>query len=140
MCSPLWPVDADMHRMPLRTSRQQFDSLPHEGHFPGLRPDQVRVFHELQPYQAGDTNRDYIGRTMTHLAESLAAVERGDPLVCAWATNFEPEFQLPDGARVDSLTVEPGGRLAPGMIFARFRVTPADAAAAVRVRRMPPSI
>lgn len=28
VCSPLWPVDADMHRMPLCTSRQQFDSLP----------------------------------------------------------------------------------------------------------------
>jgi hypothetical protein len=44
----LWPVDPDTHRMPLVATAEEFDALVLEGHLLALRPDQVRVFRELQ--------------------------------------------------------------------------------------------
>lgn len=134
VCARLAPIDPVLHRMPLCGTRQEFDALVPQGHLLGLRPDQVRVLHELQPYQGGDENRDYIGRTMTHLAETLAAAEAGGPLVSAWATNYRPELQVPDGARIDSVTLEPNGLLSERKLLARFHVTPLDAVGDSRIR------
>lgn len=134
VCAPLMPIDPALHRMPLCGSRQEFDALVPQGHLLGLRPDQVRVLHELQPYQGGDRNRDDIGRLMSHLAEALTVVETDGQLVSTWATNSPPELQVPDGASIDSVTVEPSGLLSEGKLLARFRVTPSDAAGDTRIR------
>lgn len=134
VCAPLVPIDPVLHRMPLCRTRQQFDALVPQGHLLGLRPDQVRVLHQVQPYQKGDENRDYIGRTMAHLAEALAAVEAGDQLVSIWATNYRPELQVPDGAHINSVTFEPSGLLSESRILARFLVTPSDAMVDARIR------
>ncbi|KAB1651728.1 hypothetical protein F8O01_17645 [Pseudoclavibacter chungangensis] len=134
VCASLVPIDPALHRMPLCETRQEFDALVPQGHLLGLRPDQVRVLHELQPYQGGDGNRDYIGRVMAHLAEALAVVETDGQLVSAWATNSSPELQVPDGASIDSVSVEPSGLLSEGKLLARFRVTPSGAVADTRIR------
>lgn|GEM_PF-623023 len=134
VCAPLGPIDPALHRMPLCGTRQEFDALVPQGHLLGLRPDQVRVLHELQPYRGGNGSRDYIGRVMAHLAKALAVVETDGQLVSTWATNSSPEFQVPDGASIDSVSVESSGLLSEGKLLARFRVTPSDAVADTRIR------
>lgn len=134
VCTPLRPIEAALHRMPLCEVRAEFDLLVAQGNLLGLRPDQVRVLQDLQPYQAGDKNRDYIGAVMTHLAGGLAAAATGRRLVCAWATNYQPEFQLPDGALVDTLTVQAGGLLAQRTLLAEFQIVPSEGAVTTRVR------
>ena len=134
VCTPLGPIDPDMHRMPLCSSREEFDSLVPNEHFVGLRPDQVRVLHELQPYQSGNANRDYIGHTVTHLAESLEAAELGNEVVGVWATNYEPEFHPPAGSKVESFDVQQSGLLQSRKLLARFHVTPPDTVGEVQVR------
>ena len=134
VCTPLGPIDPDMHRMPLCSSREEFDSLVPNEHFLGLRPDQVRFLHELQPYQSGDANRDYIGHIVTHLAECLDAAELGNELVGVWATNYEPEFHPPAGSKIESFDVEQSGPLQSWKLLARFHVAPPDTVGEVQVR------
>ena len=134
VCTPLGPIDPDMHRMPLCSSREEFDSLVPNEHFLGLRPDQVRFLHELQPYQSGDANRDYIGHIVTHLAECLDAAELGNELVGVWATNYEPEFHPPAGSKIESFDVEQSGPLQSWKLLARFHVAPPDTVGKVQVR------
>ncbi|MGB7979855.1 MAG: hypothetical protein WCF36_03555 [Candidatus Nanopelagicales bacterium] len=43
MCMPMWPVDPDLHRMPLMATAEEFDALVPDGQLLGLRPDQVLV-------------------------------------------------------------------------------------------------
>jgi len=95
---------------------------------------QVRVLHELQPYQSGNANRDYIGHTVTHLAESLEAAELGNEVVGVWATNYEPEFHPPAGSKVESFDVQQSGLLQSRKLLARFHVTPPDTVGEVQVR------
>ena len=52
----------------------------------------------------------------------------------AWATNYDPELQIPDGATVESVTLQPSGLLSDGKLLARFHVTPPAAVARTRVR------
>lgn len=134
VCNALWPVEPDEHRIPLCENPSEFNSLVDDGLLLGLRPDQVRVLHQLQPYQSGDESREYIGRTMSHLAAALAAAKRGQRLVRAWATNFEPEFHPDDGVTVQELTLDPGGLLSPHLRLMQFRVAPPEAAHGIRVR------
>lgn len=134
VCAPLAPIDPALHRMPLCKNQQEFDALVPQGHLLGLRPDQVGVLHQLQPYQGGNENRDYIGRTMAHLAAALTAAEAGGPLVSAWATNYRPELQVPDGARIGSVALEPNGLLSERKLLARFHVTPPEAVRDSRIR------
>jgi hypothetical protein len=61
VCTPMWPVDPDLHRMPLMTTAEEFDVLVPNGHFLGLRPDQVRVLRELQPFAAGSSAAVFVG-------------------------------------------------------------------------------
>ncbi|MGP5247868.1 hypothetical protein [Corynebacterium flavescens] len=134
VCAPLAPINPSLHQMPLCGSQQDFDALVSQGHLLGLRQDQVRVLHDLQPYQGGDEIRDYIGRTMTHLAEALAAAKTGEPLVSVWVTSFQPELQPPDGVRIDSVALEVSGLMSERKLLARFQVTPPEAARNLRIR------
>jgi hypothetical protein len=134
VCNPICPVDPELHRMPLCRSRAEFDGLFAQGLLLGLRPDQVRTLQDLQPYQRGEKSRNLIGRTMLHLAEGLAAAERREELMCAWATNSAPKWYPPPGARLEFMEAETGGPLATPLRLARFRVSPPEAVTKVRVR------
>jgi len=135
VCTPLWPVDPELHRMPLSATEADFHSLVPAGELLGLRPDQVRVLQQFQPWVDGSPAAQLIGSHMTHLADCLAATQRADPLVGAWASTIDvPELELPDGATLTALTPGGDGLLAPDRLLARFDIDPPELAHAVSIR------
>lgn len=129
VCSSLAPIEPDLHQMPLAASKAAFVALLDDGRLLGLRPDQVRVLEELQPFTAGSESALFIGKHMTHLADALGHVERGEPLVCVWASSLNPpEVWLPSGVTIESMDTLSDGPLKPHHVVARFRVAPADRA------------
>lgn len=135
VCSSLAPIDSDLHQMPLAASQAEFAALLDDGRLLGLRPDQVRVLEELQPYITGSDGALFVGKHMTHLAEALRRVERGEPLVCVWASSINPpEVWLPSGVTVESMDTISDGPLKPHHVVAQFRVAPADRAREVASR------
>jgi hypothetical protein len=126
VCMPLWPVDADLHRMPLVGTAEEFDALVPDGQLLGLRPDQVRVLRELQPFAAGSSAAAFVGTHMSHLAAALNALGRGERLVCGWATHTGPDLRIPDGATLVRLETEPDGPLTSPRLLATFEVDPPE--------------
>lgn len=133
VCTPMWPVDPDLHRMPLMTTAEEFDVLVPNGHFLGLRPDQVRVLRELQPFAAGSSAAVFVGTHMSHLAAALDALGRGERLVCGWATHTGPDLRLPDGATLVWFETESDGPLTSPRLLATFQVDPPETAGQVEV-------
>jgi len=133
VCTSMWPVEPDLHRMPLMTTSAEFDALVPNGHLLGLRPDQVRVLRELQPFAAGSSAAGFVGTHMSHLAAALGALGQGQRLVCGWATHNGPELRLPDGAALVSFETESDGPLASPRLLATFQVDPPEAAGDVEV-------
>lgn len=134
VCSSMAPIDPDHHQMPLAFSKAEFDTHHEDGRLLGLRPDQVRVLEELQPFAAGTMAFEFVGKHMSHLARALAAAERGEPLVSVWASNHQPELRMPSGVTLEALETVPDGPLKPHRLLARFRVSPADRVSEVQVR------
>lgn len=127
VCAPLWPVDPEAHRMPLAGTPAEFDALVPDGQLLGLRPDQVRTLRELQPFTNGSPAAQFISLQMSHLTAALAALERGERLVCAWATHTGPEVRLPDGVTLSSLETASDGPLTSPRLLATIRVDPPQA-------------
>lgn len=110
----------DKHSMPLCLEAAEFDDLPYDGFLMGLRPDQVNVLRDLQPFA-----RDgFVGLHMRHLAESLRRAQVGGQLVSIWAGRANPQPNLPDGYALASIAIdEPGALDAPKRV-ATLTVSP----------------
>jgi hypothetical protein len=134
VCTSFGPVDAALHTMPLTATAAEFVALIPDGRLLGLRPDQVRVLEEFQPFKSDGESAQLIGTHMQHLAGALERLERGDTLVCGWATHTGPEVHTPEGATLLSVDPEPNGPLAAPRPLITFKVDPPEAAPAVQIR------
>jgi hypothetical protein len=134
VCTSFGPVDAALHTMPLTATAAEFVALIPDGSLLGLRPDQVRVLEEFQPFKSDGESAQLIGTHMQHLAGALERLERGDTLVCGWATHTGPEVHTPEGATLLSVDPEPNGPLAAPRPLITFKVDPPEAAPAVQIR------
>lgn len=134
MCTPFGPVDATLHTMPLTATAAEFATLIPDGHLLGLRPDQVRVLEKFQPFATVSKSILHMASHMQHLAGALERLDRGDTLVCGWATHTGPEVQTPEGASLLSLETEPDGPLTAPRPLIKFRVNPPEAAPRVQIR------
>jgi hypothetical protein len=134
VCTSLGSVDAALHTMPLTATAAEFAALIPDGQLLGLRPDQVRVLEKFQPFASGSESARLIGVHMQHLAGALERLERGDGLVCGWATHTGPEVHAPEGATLLSVDTEPDGPLAAPRPLITFRVDPPEAAPGVQIR------
>lgn len=112
-------LDVEKHAMPLCFDRAHFESLADEGWLMGLRPDQVGVVRDMQPFAADD----FVGHHMRHLA--LALEGSATPgLFTIWAGRAEPKPDLPAGYALARLDIEEPGRLAAAKRLATLRVQP----------------
>lgn len=134
VCTSFGPVDAALHTMPLTATAAEFAALIPDGQLLGLRPDQVRVLENFQPFESGSESAQLIGAHMQHLAGALERLERGDALVCGWATHTGPEVHAPESATLLSVDTEPDGPLAAPRPLITFRVDPPKAAPGVQIR------
>lgn len=134
VCTSFGPVEATLHTMPLTATAEEFAALIPEGRLLGLRPDQVRVLETFQPFATGGRSARLIASHMQHLAGALERLDRGERVVCGWATHTGPDLQTPEGATLLSFETEPDGPLAEPRALITFRVDPPDAAPGVRIR------
>jgi len=110
----------DKHSMPLCLEAAEFDDLPYDGFLMGLRPDQVNVLRDLQPFA-----RDgFVGLHMRHLAESLRRAQVGGQLVSIWAGRANPQPNLPDGYALASIAIDEPGTLDAPKRLATLTVNP----------------
>lgn len=110
----------DKHSMPLCVEPSEFDDLPYDGYLMGLRPDQVNVLRDVQPFA-----RDgFVGVHMRHLAESLRRAQAGGQLVSIWAGPANPQPNLPDGYALASITIDEPGPLDIPKRLATLMVSP----------------
>jgi hypothetical protein len=134
VCASLGPIDANLHTMPLTATAAEFTALIADERLLGLRPDQIRVLEQFQPFATGGTAAVLIASHMQHLAGALERLDRGDALVCSWATLTGPEVLIPEGASLLSCMTERNGPLASPRPLITFRVDPPEAAPGVQIR------
>ncbi len=133
-CTSFGPVDPTLHTMPLATTVAEFTALIPDGQLLALRPDQLRLLEKFQPCAHGNESADLIGTQMQHFASALDRLDRGESLICGWATHTGPEVQTPEGACLLSFDTEPDGPLAEPRPLITFRVDPPEAAPSVQIR------
>lgn len=110
----------DKHSMPLCFEATEFDDLPYDGQLMGLRPDQVNVLRDVQPFA-----RDGFVRVhMRHLAQAIIRAQAGGELVSIWAGRANPQPNLPDGYALASITIDEPGLLDVPKRLAILTVSP----------------
>ena len=124
VCTPLWPVDPDLHQMPLMMTSEDFDALIPNGYLLGLRPDQVRTLRTVQPFTSDGSGEVFVGAHMRHLAAALDALKQNRPLACSWATCAGPDLRPPDKATLTRIKTELDGPLAHPRVLATFQIDP----------------
>lgn len=110
----------DKHSMPLCFDAAEFDDLPYDGYLMGLRPDQVNVVRDVQPFATDG----FVGIHMRHLAESLRRAQAGGQLVSIWAGRANPQPILPDGYALASIAIDEPGTLDVPKRLATLTVSP----------------
>lgn len=113
-------LGVDKHAMPLCFDAAEFDELPYGGHLMGLRPDQVNVVRDVQPF----TSDGFVGVHIHHLAQALVRARAGGQLVSIWAGRANPQPNLPDGYTFDAVAVDEPGTLDRPKRLATLKVSP----------------
>lgn len=114
------PSAPDKHTMPLCLDAAEFDELPEKGRLIGLRPDQMNVVRDLQPF-AEDR---FVGLHMRHFALALDRAQSGERLVSTWAGPAHPQPNLPAGYTLGAVTLDPPGTLDVPKRLATLEVSP----------------
>jgi hypothetical protein len=110
----------DKHSMPLCSDASDFDNLPYEGWLMGLRPDQVNVVRDLQPF----AKDGFVSVHMRHLAAALRRAQSGGHLVSIWAGRADPQPDLPDGYSIAGVALDEPGVLEVPKRLATLQVCP----------------
>lgn len=113
-------VVADKHSMPLCFDEPEFDELPDEGFLMGLRPDQVNVIRDVQPFATDG----FVGLHMRHFALALRRVQSGDRLFSIWAGRADPQPELPEGYALAEVAIDEPGTLDAPKRLATLTVSP----------------
>jgi hypothetical protein len=110
----------EKHSMPLCLAASEFEELADEGWLSGLRPDQVNVVRDVQPF----AKDGFVGVHMRHFALALRRSESGGRLVSIWAGRADPQPDLPDGYTLAAVTLDEPGNLEVPKRLATLRVSP----------------
>ena len=113
-------VVVDRHAMPLCLASSDFSELPHEGWLMGLRPDQMNVVRDLQPFAMDG----FVGFHMRHFALALRRARSGGQLVSIWAGQASPQPNLPQGYTLSAVTLDEPGTLDVAKRLATLEVNP----------------
>ncbi|WP_454777562.1 hypothetical protein [Georgenia muralis] len=111
---------ADKHSMPLCFEASDFDELPYTGWLMGLRPDQMNVVRDVQPF----SNDTFVGVHMRHFALALRRAQAAGRLVSIWAGRASPQPNLPDGYSLAAINVDEPGTLNDAKRLASLTVVP----------------
>lgn len=128
VCAAIDEPDVELHRMPYFASRAEFWQRVRDGHFPGIRPDQVRMIESFQTFdEAGldESAAATVVRTgMRHLANLRAALTESDsPLIVVWAHSAQPEVLVNPPSQVMSVESTGDGVLLGSRTVAKYQVT-----------------
>ncbi|WP_328333051.1 hypothetical protein OHA70_15565 [Kribbella sp. NBC_00382] len=110
----------DKHSMPLCFDASEFDELPYEGWLMGLRPDQVNVVRDVQPF----AKDQYLGVHMRQFALALRRAQSGGRLISVWAGRADPRPNLPEGYTLTAVTLDEPGTLEDPKRLATLKVSP----------------
>lgn len=123
-CRVFGDLDPDDHRFPLCRDQESFAAWRDGTPGLGLRPDQVMVVQELQPFDSVETSTSSVRGSMCHLAAVLAT----QPNVSIWVSSAQPEWSTASSADV-RLTVDEAGAMRTSRRVATFQVVPPAVAA-----------
>jgi len=130
VCAAIGEPDADLHRMPYLPDRATFWQRVRNGHFPGIRPDQVRLVETFQPFEepglesSESAAATMVRSAMRHFANLRATSSDLDdsPRVVVWAHSAEPEVFVDPPARVVSVVSTGDGVLDDSRTVATYQV------------------
>lgn len=100
VCAALGTIDSELHDMPLAASADAFDSLVASGYLPGLRPDQVRILRQLQPFVSDTDDDAFIAKHIRTLADLLELNPQEGSPVALWAHSADPTVRTVTGVDV----------------------------------------
>jgi hypothetical protein len=117
--------DPRAHELPLCRSEAAFAQLLADGALRGLRPDQIRVVKQFQPFGGPDDGDSsaWLRDHMSHLAQMLTRGSPETPRVAAWAHSATPEFYATAPAAHVRSTVCDDGVLQDRFTVAEFSCT-----------------
>ena len=115
-------------RFPLCENVAEFRAIVGSGALDGLRPDQIQLIEQFQPYYLA-ADRDGSHRIFLRLVQHLHRLgqiieaERR-PLVAFWAHSAQPQIFVDAPGSVSEIQVNPDGLLVDTHCVATFRVPP----------------
>lgn len=124
---PLRSPDGDhLHRFPFVATAAEFLQLIDSGALSGLRPDQVQLVEQFQPYYRASED-DEPRRVLRAVVTRLMRLERllqsdGRPVVAFWTHSARPMVEVDPPAKVTELQGFPDGVLVDWHRVATFRV------------------
>jgi len=115
-------------RFPLCESAAEFRTFLESGAFDGLRPDQIQLIEQFQPYYLppdDDDSHQIFLRLLQHLHRLGQVIEaERTPVVAFWAHSAQPQIFVDAPSSVSELGVQPDGVLVDTHCVATFRVPP----------------
>ena len=129
VCAAVGEPDADTHRMLYQLTRKEFSRAVRDGHYPGLRPDQVRLIETFQPFdepgQAEQPASAMIRTAMLHLRNMQSLPGRSDERdrIAVWAHSAQPEIFIEPPGQVLSVNSTGDGVLETVRTVASYYIT-----------------
>lgn len=129
VCAAVGEPGADTHRMLYQLTRAEFSRAVRDGHYPGLRPDQVRLIEAFQPFdepgQAEQPASAMIRAAMRHLRNMQSLPDRSHERdrIAVWAHSAQPEVFIEPPGQVLSVNSTGDGVLATVRTVAHYHVT-----------------
>jgi hypothetical protein len=115
-------------QFPLCESITEFRTFLDSGALDGLRPDQIQLIEQFQPYYLSandDDSRRIFLLLVQHLHRLGQVIEaEGRPLVAFWAHSAQPQIAVDGPGAVSEVAVNPDGLLVDSHCVATFRVPP----------------
>jgi len=114
----------DSYRMPLCSGNDELNAHLATGALRGLRPDQISVIRQFQPYTVTDQGEGAIRLIRTVMRQLSHMVARGcnidSPRVAIWAHSALPELEIDSPGRLLEMIVIDDGVLEEVRTVARF--------------------
>lgn len=115
-------------RFPLCESVAEFRRFLESGALDGLRPDQIQLIEQFQPYYLAtddDGSHRIFLRLVQHLHRLGQVIEaESTPVVAFWAHSAQPQIFVDAPGSVSEIQVNPDGLLVDTHCVATFRVPP----------------
>lgn len=123
---PLGPPQVE--HLPLFGAESEFLAFVESGALSGLRPDQIQLIEQFQPYYWADAiepARQRFGAVVTRLYGLATPTQpEARPLVAFWVQSAVPTLEVDPPAVVTQLRIYPDGVLVDWHLVATFHVPP----------------